>query len=42
MGESWHNLHHGDPTCARHGLEAGQLDGNAHTIWAFEALGWAC
>ena len=20
MGESWHNLHHADPTCARHGV----------------------
>ena len=21
MGESWHNLHHADPTCARHGVD---------------------
>jgi hypothetical protein len=24
-GESWHNLHHADPTCARHGVLRGQL-----------------
>ena len=23
MGESWHNLHHADPTCARHGVLRG-------------------
>jgi stearoyl-CoA desaturase (delta-9 desaturase) len=41
MGESWHNLHHADPTCARHGVDRGQLDSSARTIWAFERLGWA-
>ena len=41
MGESWHNLHHADPTCARHGVDRGQLDSTARTIWAFEKLGWA-
>jgi len=41
MGESWHNLHHADPTCARHGVDPGQLDSSARTIWAFEKLGWA-
>jgi stearoyl-CoA desaturase (delta-9 desaturase) len=41
MGESWHNLHHADPTCARHGVEKGQLDSTARVIWAFEKLGWA-
>ena len=40
MGESWHNLHHADPTCARHGVDRGQLDSTARTIWAFEKLGW--
>jgi stearoyl-CoA desaturase (delta-9 desaturase) len=25
-GESWHNLHHADPTCARHGVLRGQID----------------
>jgi stearoyl-CoA desaturase (delta-9 desaturase) len=41
MGESWHNLHHADPTCARRGVDRGQLDSTARTIWAFEKLGWA-
>jgi stearoyl-CoA desaturase (Delta-9 desaturase) len=41
MGESWHNLHHADPTCARHGVNRGQLDMTARLIWMFEKLGWA-
>jgi stearoyl-CoA desaturase (delta-9 desaturase) len=41
MGESWHNLHHADPTCARHGVMKGQIDGNARLIWIFEKLGLA-
>jgi stearoyl-CoA desaturase (Delta-9 desaturase) len=41
FGESWHNLHHADPTCARHGVLKGQLDSSARVIWAFEKLGWA-
>jgi stearoyl-CoA desaturase (Delta-9 desaturase) len=41
MGESWHNLHHADPTCARHGVRRGQIDISARVIWAFEKLGWA-
>ncbi len=40
MGESWHNLHHADPTCARHGVLRGQLDTSARVIWALEKLGW--
>jgi stearoyl-CoA desaturase (Delta-9 desaturase) len=40
MGESWHNLHHADPTCARHGVLRGQVDSSARTIWLFEKLGW--
>jgi stearoyl-CoA desaturase (Delta-9 desaturase) len=40
-GESWHNLHHADPTCARHGVLRGQLDSSARLIWLFERLGWA-
>ncbi len=40
MGESWHNLHHADPTCARHGVLPGQVDVSALVIRAFEALGW--
>ncbi|HEU0214796.1 MAG TPA: acyl-CoA desaturase [Jiangellaceae bacterium] len=41
MGESWHNLHHADPTCARHGVLRGQIDSSARLIWLFEKLGWA-
>ena len=41
FGESWHNSHHADPTCARHGVDRGQLDISARTIWLFEKLGWA-
>ncbi len=40
MGESWHNLHHADPTCARHGVLRGQIDSSARLIWVFERLGW--
>ncbi|OLT11235.1 stearoyl-CoA 9-desaturase [Pseudonocardia sp. CNS-139] len=40
-GESWHNLHHADPTCARHGVQRGQIDISARVIWIFEKLGWA-
>jgi stearoyl-CoA desaturase (delta-9 desaturase) len=40
FGESWHNLHHADPTCARHGVDKGQIDINAGTIRIFEKLGW--
>ncbi|GAA0621384.1 acyl-CoA desaturase [Kutzneria viridogrisea] len=40
MGESWHNLHHSDPTCARHGALPGQIDPSAAVIRAFERLGW--
>jgi stearoyl-CoA desaturase (delta-9 desaturase) len=41
FGESWHNLHHADPTCARHGVRRGQVDVSARVIWALEKLGWA-
>jgi stearoyl-CoA desaturase (Delta-9 desaturase) len=41
FGESWHNLHHADPTCARHGVDKGQIDINARLIWIFEKFGWA-
>jgi stearoyl-CoA desaturase (delta-9 desaturase) len=40
FGESWHNSHHSDPTCARHGVRRGQLDISARLIWVFEKLGW--
>jgi stearoyl-CoA desaturase (delta-9 desaturase) len=41
MGESWHNLHHADPTCARHGVLKGQVDSSARLIHWFERFGWA-
>ncbi|QVQ51400.1 acyl-CoA desaturase [Spiractinospora alimapuensis] len=41
FGESWHNLHHADPTCARHGVLKGQIDISARVIWLFEKLNWA-
>ena len=37
FGESWHNLHHADPTCARHGALKGQIDLSARVIWPGEA-----
>ena len=40
FGESWHNSHHADPTCARHGVRKGQIDISARVIWALEKLGW--
>jgi stearoyl-CoA desaturase (delta-9 desaturase) len=41
FGESWHNSHHADPTCARHGVQRGQIDISARLIRVFEKLGWA-
>jgi len=41
FGESWHNSHHADPTCARHGVLAGQLDPSARLIWLLEKAGLA-
>jgi len=41
FGESWHNLHHADPTSARHGVLRGQLDPSARVIRWFEQAGWA-
>jgi stearoyl-CoA desaturase (delta-9 desaturase) len=41
FGESWHNMHHADPTAARHGVLRGQLDTSARVIWFFEKFGWA-
>jgi stearoyl-CoA desaturase (Delta-9 desaturase) len=41
FGESWHNMHHADPTAARHGVLRGQLDTSARLIWLFEKFGWA-
>ncbi|MFF1477241.1 acyl-CoA desaturase [Streptomyces sp. NPDC058301] len=39
FGESWHNLHHADPTSARHGVDRGQLDPSAAVIRLLELLG---
>jgi len=39
-GESWHNLHHADPTSARHGVQRWQLDSSARIIWFLEKVGW--
>ena len=36
MGESWHNLHHADPTAARHGVLRWQFDTSARLIWLLE------
>ena len=41
LGESWHNLHHADPTSARHGVLKGQIDTSAEIIRLLEGLGWA-
>jgi stearoyl-CoA desaturase (Delta-9 desaturase) len=38
MGESWHNLHHAEPTLARHGVEPWQLDTSAYLIKLMETL----
>jgi stearoyl-CoA desaturase (delta-9 desaturase) len=40
FGESWHNSHHADPTCARHGVLPGQVDPSARLIWLLEKVGW--
>src|SRR5690606_13777853 len=39
-GESWHNLHHADPTSARHGVLRGQVDSSARLIRLFEKCSW--
>ena len=41
FGESWHNLHHADPTCARHGVDRFQLDSSARLIRWLELAGAA-
>jgi stearoyl-CoA desaturase (delta-9 desaturase) len=41
FGESWHNLHHAEPTAARHGVLRGQLDPSARIIRWLEQAGWA-
>jgi stearoyl-CoA desaturase (delta-9 desaturase) len=41
LGESWHNGHHSDPSCARHGTRPHQIDISATVISIFAHLGWA-
>ena len=41
FGESWHNLHHAEPTSARHGVLRFQVDISARIIRWLELLGWA-
>ncbi|GGS89704.1 stearoyl-CoA 9-desaturase [Nonomuraea spiralis] len=41
LGEGWHNWHHVEPTCARHGVLKGQFDPSARLIRWFERAGWA-
>jgi len=41
FGESWHNLHHADPTCARHGVLKGQIDLSAELIRGLERMNLA-
>lgn len=41
FGESWHNLHHADPTSARHGVLRGQIDLSAEVIRGLERMGLA-
>lgn len=38
LGESWHSLHHAEPTAARHGVLKGQIDPSAGIIRTLEAL----
>ncbi|MDD2857545.1 MAG: acyl-CoA desaturase [Candidatus Nanopelagicales bacterium] len=38
MGESWHSLHHAEPTAARHGALKGQVDISAVFIRTLERL----
>ena len=40
FGESWHNGHHADPTCARHGRGRWQFDPSATMIRTFQRFGW--
>jgi len=39
MGESWHSVHHVDPTSARHGVMKGQIDVTAGIIRGMEKTG---
>src|SRR6185437_1784469 len=39
-GERPFETRDGDPACARHGVDRGQIDMNARLIWIFEKFGW--
>jgi len=41
FGENWHNLHHAEPTAARHGVMKWQLDSSAACIRLMEKTGLA-
>ncbi|MFI7422363.1 hypothetical protein [Nonomuraea sp. NPDC049684] len=41
FGESWHNGHHSQPGCARHGRGPRQIDPSAGLIRLLERLRWA-
>ncbi|MDB5125730.1 MAG: stearoyl-CoA 9-desaturase [Mucilaginibacter sp.] len=41
FGESWNNLHHAEPSCARHGVDRRQIDPSAAVIRLLERAGWA-
>ena len=41
FGDSYHNLHHADPSSARHGVGAYEIDLAAGFIRGCERLGWA-
>ena len=38
MGESWHNLHHAEPTSARHGVKPWEIDTSFYVIKTLETL----
>ena len=40
FGESWHNFHHAEPTSARHGVRALEIDSSAILIKIMEKLRW--
>lgn len=40
FGESWHNGHHADPSCARHGRGAHEVDLTAALVRGLERVGW--
>jgi stearoyl-CoA desaturase (delta-9 desaturase) len=39
LGEGWHNNHHHDPSCARHGFAWWELDVTYCVIWLLSKLG---